>query len=102
MPSNRDTRLVQAALEEAVANLDILWDGDAPITRTRCTEAVNVLDPAAIVASQHICLICGRTEPCTETPDACTFDPTPEEIYADNELLRQRIEELERQLKEKP
>lgn len=25
----------------------------------------------------RMCLICGRSEPCTEAPDACTFDPSP-------------------------
>ena len=27
--------------------------------------------------SGKACLVCGRTEPCTDAPDACTFDPDP-------------------------
>lgn len=33
-----------------------------------------------------MCLICGRPEPCTDTPEACTFDPHP--IEAARAFLR--------------
>lgn len=44
----------------------------------------------------RICLVCGQEYglPCNAEP-ACTFDPTPQELYADNCRLRARVEELE-------
>lgn len=40
------------------------------------------------------CLICGRESPCKETPEACTFDPSP--IEAAREFQRKMIEAVAR------
>ena len=40
------------------------------------------------------CAVCGRTEPCETDQVACTFDPSPRALYADNLRLRAEVERL--------
>lgn len=47
----------------------------------------------------RVCLVCGRGEPCTESPEACTFDPTPRELYDENKRLRDELAKARAALK---
>jgi DNA repair exonuclease SbcCD ATPase subunit len=55
----------------------------------------------------HICLLCGRTEPCTTDAEEiakggpgapCTFDPTPKQLWENNKKLRSNNTDLRRKL----
>lgn len=77
------------------------WDSDDAAESTegfvfRDHELADALDAANERIAQLIptCAICGRTEHC-EDNIACTFDPSPKALYADNCELRKRIAQLE-------
>lgn len=58
----------------------------------------------------RICLICGRSEPCKETPEVCTFDPSPIEaaqefqrkLHAANERIAALTKALEYLVRSQP
>ena len=61
-------------------------------------EEVNCIVQRFVRGEYKACLVCGKREACLESPDACTFDPTPMELMqqnkqleADNEALRARL-----------
>jgi hypothetical protein len=47
--------------------------------------------------SGKFCLICGKPEPCQESPDACTFDPNPIEAA---QAFQKRAEAAETELRQ--
>jgi hypothetical protein len=55
------------------------------------------------LAADNICLLCGRDAPCMTEADLkpedpgipCTFDPTPQQLWDDNQRLRAEVKRLE-------
>lgn len=44
-----------------------------------------------------ICLVCGATKQCEENSAACTFTPTPRQLYEANERLQATVDALLRE-----
>lgn len=90
MPETDVAGLIARLREEAVhdeaeqgfANA-MLQEAAALIERQQ--RQIAELDAEIARLTGRMCLICGKPEPCSESPDACTFDPNP--IDAAREFL---------------
>ena len=94
-----------AELRELLVEPEMAEDKLVPELRLRFEQAFlaykqahrRIAELEAHYKLEHICLICGRNEPCMTEADLqpgdpgipCTFDPTPRELFDDNKRVRQ-------------
>jgi len=62
---------------EFLARQNAVMYDDACIRAEAAEAEVATLTKQNRQLSGLMCLVCGRDEPCPETPEACTFDPDP-------------------------
>jgi hypothetical protein len=69
--------------------------GDGPVFDAEVHDTLTMLN-ALVAARERICLVCGLPygSACNAKP-ACTFDPSPQELYEDNKRLQAQLQAAE-------